>query len=111
MPHSQLHEIFAKRDRDDKLITAKPEFLNLLLELEHKYRTMRSTKKVPEDEIISQIEVHKFMDEVNDKCLMLMMKRYVRMRSFFHAKQCARNQLRKKRLKTSALRKNLKTLH
>ena len=106
-----MHEIFAKRDRDDKLITAKPEFLNLLLELEHKYRTMRSAKKVPEDEIISQIEVHKFMDEVNDKCLMLMMRRYVRMRSYFHAKQCARNQLRKKRLKTSALRKNLKTLH
>ena len=42
---------------------------------------------------------------------MLMMRRYVRMRSYFHAKQCARNQLRKKRLKTSALRKNLKTLH
>ena len=42
---------------------------------------------------------------------MLMMRRYVRMRSYFHAKQCARNQLRKKRLKTYALRKNLKTLH
>ena len=43
--------------------------------------------------------------------LMLMMRRYVRMRSYFHAKQCARNQLWKKRLKTYALRKNPKTLH
>ena len=54
-----------KRNRDDKLITTKPEFVNLLLELEHKYR-MRGTKKVLEDEIIFKIEVHKFMDQVND---------------------------------------------
>ena len=83
MPYSQLPNIFAKRDRDDKLFTTKAKFVNLLLELEHKYRTMRSTKKAPEDKIISKIDVHKFMDQVNDKCLMLMMKRTGKNRFFF----------------------------
>ena len=88
LPSSQLPLKFAIRDCQNKLIAIKPTFF-LLKELEKQYRVLRTIKLLPENEIIAAVNVEDFMDQPNQKCLNMLMRRYVRMRAHFEAKRCA----------------------
>jgi len=92
------------------LIGIQQEFLELLIDAEKAYRSKRTKRHVPEDEIVKSINLKAHFASVNEPVLLMALGRYVRMRAYFNAKKIARKNTAEKKhaKKTSALRKQLK---
>ena len=109
-PTSILPPRFAVRDRGNKLTSPSQQFYNMLLQLEKNYRLLRCPSRVPEAKIVESIDRDSFFSCPNDTVLDLAMFRYVRMRAHISTVQAAQQHLlQKKRKKTAATRKILKS--